>query len=152
MRSQFAATLANAQAFESARARAEALAELDRAKTTFFSNVSHEFRTPLTLMLGPAADLLQESDLSESARQQIEILHRNALRLQRLVNSLLDFTRIEAGRSEAHFQATDLASLTAELASNFQAACDGAGLKLRINCPPLNAAYSSTAKCGRRSS
>ena len=140
VRSQFAATLADSQAFESERARAEALAELDRAKTTFFSNVSHEFRTPLTLMLGPAADLLSEPDLSESARSRLEILQRNALRLQRLVNSLLDFTKVEAGRSEAHFQATDLASLTCELASNFQAACDSAGLKLEISCPALSAA------------
>jgi signal transduction histidine kinase len=140
IRSQFAATLADSQAFESERARAEALSELDRAKTTFFSNVSHEFRTPLTLMLGPAADLLDEGELSEAARSRVEMLHRNALRLQRLVNSLLDFTRVEAGRSEAHFQSTDLASLTAELASNFRAACDDAGLELKINCPPLSAA------------
>jgi GAF domain-containing protein len=94
VRSQFAATLADSQAFESERARAEGLAELDRAKTAFFSNVSHEFRTPLTLMLGPAADLLDEDGLQESVRARVGILHRNALRLQRLVNSLLDFTRI----------------------------------------------------------
>ena len=140
VRSQFAATLADSQSFESERARAEALAELDRAKTTFFSNVSHEFRTPLTLMLGPAADLLDEGGLSESVRNRVEILHRNALRLQRLVNSLLDFTRIEAGRSEAHFQATDLASLTSELASNFQPACQSAGLDLQIDCRALSRA------------
>ena len=60
--------------------------------------------------------------------------------MQRLVNSLLDFTRVQAGRSEARYQATDLASLTAELASNFQEACRGAGLQLLIDCPPLSAA------------
>ncbi len=140
VRSQFAATLADSQALESERARAEALAELDRAKTTFFSNVSHEFRTPLTLMLGPAADLLEEPVLDESVRRRVEILHRNALRLQRLVNSLLDFTSIEAGRSQQSFQATDLAALTSDLASNFRSACQSAGLELRIDCPPLSRA------------
>ena len=101
-------------------ARAEALAELDRAKTAFFSNVSHEFRTPLTLMLGPVEDLLAQShtDLSPAAKGQLEVVNRNGLRLLRLVNTLLDFSRIEAGRVRAAYEPTDLAAFTAELASN----------------------------------
>jgi PAS domain S-box-containing protein len=133
-----ATEIANAQAYEQERKRAEALAEIDRAKTTFFSNVSHEFRTPLTLMLGPLEDALrQETKLSETGREHLELAHRNGLRLQKLVNALLDFSRIEAGRVQAVYVPTNLSLLTAELASNFSAACEKAGLQLIIDCPPI---------------
>jgi PAS domain S-box-containing protein len=133
------AAVANAHAYEEEKHRAEALAELDRAKTTFFSNVSHEFRTPLTLMLGPLEDALGDpgSDLSALQRPNLEVAHRNALRLLKLVNTLLDFSRIEAGRQQAAFQPTDLAAVTAELASNFRSACDKAGLALTVDCAAL---------------
>ena len=68
---QIAAAIANAQAYEEERRRAEALAEIDRAKTTFFSNVSHEFRTPLTLMLGPLEELLAKPAESDQAVERI---------------------------------------------------------------------------------
>ena len=133
------ASVANAGAYEDQRRRAEALAQLDRAKTAFFSNVSHEFRTPLALMLGPVEDALgdAESGLPAAQRSRLEIAHRNALRLLKLVNALLDFSRIEAGRAPVNFEPVDLAGFTAELASNFRAACDKAGLRLVVNCPPL---------------
>src|SRR5262245_50300841 len=132
--------LSNAHAYEEERKRAEALAELDRAKTAFFSNVSHEFRTPLTLMLGPVHELLEKnhSELSTSAEGQLEIVKRNGLRLLRLVNSLLDFSRIEAGRVQARYEPTDLSDFTAELASAFRSATERAGLKLIVDCPPLS--------------
>ncbi len=134
-----AADIAKARAYEVERRRAEALAEIDRAKTTFFSNISHEFRTPITLMLGPLEELLQqERGLSTASRDQLELAHRNALRLQKLVNGLLDFSRIEAGRVQASYEPTNLATLTAELASNFRSACSRAGLKLTVDCPPLS--------------
>jgi PAS domain S-box-containing protein len=137
--SHVAAAVASARAYGEERKRAEALAELDRAKTAFFSNVSHEFRTPLTLMLGPVEDLLARShtDLPPAAAAQLEVVNRNGLRLLRLVNTLLDFSRIEAGRVRAAFLPTDLAALTADLASVFRAACDRAGLRLVVDCPPL---------------
>ena len=136
---QISAAMANAQAYEEERRRAEALAEIDRAKTTFFSNVSHEFRTPLTLMLAPIEDALNDTEtvLAPVHRTQLETAHRNSVRLLRLVNSLLDFSRIEAGRVEASFEPTDIARLTAELASNFRSATQKAGLALRIDCPNL---------------
>ena len=133
---QIAASIANADAYELERQRAEALAELDRAKTTFFSNVSHEFRTPLTLMLGPLEDAMaaQPRQLSD---ENLETAHRNALRLLRLVNALLDFSRIEAGRAEATYEPTDLAALTADLASAFRSAIERAGLTFQVELAPL---------------
>jgi signal transduction histidine kinase len=131
--------LANARAYEEERSRAEALAEIDRAKTAFFSNVSHEFRTPLTLLLGPLADELAEHDnpLPPARHERLETAHRNSLRLLKLVNTLLEFSRIEAGRTQASYEPTDLAAYTAELASVFRSAVEKGGLKLVVNCPPL---------------
>ena len=136
--SQIATAIATAQAYEEERKRAEALAEIDRAKTAFFSNVSHEFRTPLTLMLGPLESLLAaDAALAPEYRDEVATAHRNSLRLLKLVNSLLDFSRIEAGRVKASFAPTDLPSLTADLASNFRSAMDAAGLELVVDCRPL---------------
>jgi signal transduction histidine kinase/DNA-binding response OmpR family regulator len=136
---QVAAGLANAEAHEQERKRAESLAAIDRAKTEFFSNVSHEFRTPLTLMLGPLEDALA-GELPAAGRERIETASRNARRLLKLVNSLLDFSRIEAGRVEGAFQATDLSALTTELASHFESAVQRAGLRLAVQAPPLGEA------------
>jgi signal transduction histidine kinase len=126
-------------AYEEERQRAETLAELDRAKTIFFSNVSHEFRTPLTLLLAPLQDALSDraNPLAPSQRERLELVHRNANRLLKLVNTLLDFSRIEAGRMEAVYEPTDLALLTTELASVFRSAIEQAGLRLIVDCPPL---------------
>ena len=135
---QIAAAIARADEYERAQQRAEALAEIDRAKTAFFSNVSHEFRTPLTLMLGPLEDALASELISPDQREQLQMAHRNALRLLRLVNSLLDFSRIEAGRAQAVYRPTDLAALTADIVSSFRAATNRAGLQLTIDTPPLD--------------
>ncbi|KYC35424.1 histidine kinase [Scytonema hofmannii PCC 7110] len=136
---QVSILIRNAQAYEEERKRAEALAELDRAKTTFFSNISHEFRTPLTLMLGPAVDALNDTEapLPSRQRERIEILHRNGLRLLKLVNTLLNFSRIEADRIQANYEPTDLSNYTAELASLFRSAIEAAEMHLTIDCPPL---------------
>jgi signal transduction histidine kinase len=136
---QVATAIQNAHTAEEERKHLEALAELDRAKTAFFSNVSHELRTPLTLMLGPVENLLAEDQLSlpPDVKDQLEVASRNGARLLRLVNTLLDFSRIEAGRIRANFEPTDLSAITIELASVFRSATEKAGLHLELNCPPL---------------
>ncbi len=136
---QISSGLANAQAYEEAQRRAEVLAELDRAKTAFFSNVSHEFRTPLTLLLSPLEDVLSRpaADPLSEHRELVLVAHRNGVRLLKLVNTLLDFSRIEAGRTQAYFEPIELAAYTAELASNFRSAIERAGLRLNMNCKPL---------------
>jgi PAS domain S-box-containing protein len=137
---QIGSAISSMRAYEEERRRAEALAQIDRAKTTFFSNVSHEFRTPLTLMLGPLEDSLVdfEQPLAPQQRDRLWVAHRNSLRLLKLVNSLLDFSRIEAGRIQAVYEPVDLAKFTAELASAFQPAIDKAGMKLIVDCPVLS--------------
>ncbi len=136
---QVAAAIANAQAYEEEKKRAEALAEIDRAKTTFFGNVSHEFRTPLTLMLGPLDDILAkpENGVLPENRELLTVVRRNGQRLLKLVNTLLDFARIEAGRAQASYEPTDLCALTADLVSNFRSACERAGIRLEVDGPPL---------------
>jgi signal transduction histidine kinase len=129
--------ISSARAKQHIRERAQALAEIDRAKTLFFSNVSHELRTPLTLLLAPLDDVLSRSTLEEADRQSLEIARRGGGRLLKLVNSLLEFSRIEAGRIEASYEATDLAGLTADLASVFRSAFERGGVALTIDCPRL---------------
>ena len=133
--SQIGTAVASARALEEAEARAAALAELDRAKTAFFSNVSHEFRTPLTLLLGPTEEAVTSHGSLHG--DDLEAVYRNAQRLLKLVNTLLDFSRIEAGRAQASFEPTDLSRVTADLASAFRSATERAGLTLVVECPPL---------------
>jgi PAS domain S-box-containing protein len=131
--------VSNAVAAEEERKHLEALAQLDLAKTAFFSNVSHEFRTPLTLLLGPAEDALADGNaLSPEERERWFVVRRNALRLFKLVNTLLDFSRIEAGRVDASFEPTDLSALTTELSSMFASAIERGGLSLHVDVPPLD--------------
>ncbi|WP_329792316.1 SpoIIE family protein phosphatase [Lentzea sp. DG1S-22] len=135
-----AAGVAGARDFRAQQRRAEELAELDRAKTAFFSNISHEFRTPLTLIMGPVQELRDRLPLQDpQAAGELEVIHRNGLRLGKLVNTLLDFSRLEAGRMQASFQPVDLPAVTAELASVFRSAVEKAGLAFEIDCAPLPA-------------
>jgi PAS domain S-box-containing protein len=133
------AAVRDARAYQEERKRADALAEIDRVKTTFFSNVSHELRTPLTLILGLVEEGRADAGdaLAPRHRQRQQTIHRNALRLLKLVNTLLDFSRIEAGRIHASFEPLDLSALTVELVSNFRSAIERAGLRLVMDTPPL---------------
>src|SRR5262249_42859555 len=119
---QIARAIAGARALEEERRRAEVLAAFDAAKTTFFANVSHEFRPPLTLLLAPLEETLAQTDsaLSPGDRERLKVAHRNGLRLLKLVNMLLEFSRIEAGRVQTVCEPTHLAAFTEELASMFR--------------------------------
>ncbi|HEU4674949.1 MAG TPA: EAL domain-containing protein [Motilibacteraceae bacterium] len=143
---QVATTVAETRAHAAERERAESLAALDAAKTRFFSGVSHELRTPLTLVLGPLERLLAERARPEeeagapeeaAGRQDLEIAHRNALRLSRMVDALLDVSRLESGRLEPGRDPLDLTALTADLAATFRAAYESAGLRYDVVCEPL---------------
>jgi PAS domain S-box-containing protein len=138
---QMTTAMSDVYAQEQERKRAEALAEIDRAKTAFFTNISHEFRTPLTLMLGTLEEALNDPNTIPQNLQRLDVTHRNAMRLLKLVNSLLDFSRIEASRVKAQFQRTDLAAYTTDLASSFRSAIEKAGLAFQVECdaglPPV---------------
>ena len=136
---QIALEVNNVMAYEAERKRAEALTEIDKAKTVFFSNISHEFRTPLTLMLGPLEDLLNrtQSHLTDEEKNKIETTHRNSMRLLRLVNNLLDFSRIESGRAKAQFQLTNISAFTKDLAGSFRSAIEDAGLYFTVDCEQI---------------
>ncbi|HEU4674434.1 MAG TPA: histidine kinase dimerization/phospho-acceptor domain-containing protein, partial [Motilibacteraceae bacterium] len=137
---QVAAHLVTARALDAERRRAAELAELDRAKTQFFTNVSHELRTPLTLILGPTEDALAEPDGQVPAvlRRRLQVVHRNARRLLTLVGTLLDISRLESGAVQVHLEPVDLSALTADLAETFRGAVERVGLTLRVDCPPLS--------------
>ena len=137
---QIGTALGNARSYEAERQRGDAMAALDRAKTAFFTRISDEFRKPLTLMLGPAGDLLAGAHgrLSGDQHEQIAVLHANATHLLKLADTLHAFLRIEAGRVEPRFEPTDLAAFTLELAGVFRSAVDRAGLAFTIDCQPLD--------------
>src|SRR5581483_6501706 len=125
-------TTANVLREREAAERAEALSKLDRAKTEFFSNVSHEFRTPLTLMLGPLEDLVRTlTDYDQ--RDRADLARRNAIRLQKLVDMLLDFTAAQSGLTTVRRQAFDVDRLTADICSEFRSAYEHAGLTLEVD-------------------
>ncbi|HEY3488666.1 MAG TPA: ATP-binding protein [Candidatus Deferrimicrobiaceae bacterium] len=105
------------------------LRELDRLKTEFFANISHEFRTPLTLNLGPLEEMLAEPRPPKD-QARLDLMHRNALRLLRLVNNLLDFAQIEAGKMRAVYRRVNLRATTKDLCASFESSFIARGLTL----------------------
>lgn len=134
---QLATHIAIVKGYETEVAKTQELAQLDRAKTVFFSNVNHELRTPLTLILGPLDDVLddKENPISVSIRDRLQIVSRNAHRLLNLVNSLLDFSRLEAGRMHALFRPVNLGAVTADLASLFRSAIKLSKIQYNVEVP-----------------
>ena len=137
---QISLSVNNALAYELERKRAAELEALDKAKTLFFTNISHEFRTPITLMLGPLEEMINTSpaEMVEDQKEKLALTHRNALRLLKLVNTLLDFSRIESGRQKAVLVQTDIASFTKKIALSFQPLVEKAGLKFSIRQQPVS--------------
>jgi PAS domain S-box-containing protein len=132
---QIAKSVTDARVVDEERRRSESLAALDRAKTAFFSNISHELRTPLTLILGPLEELrVRAADPTTVSLTDIEQVHRNATRLLKLVNTLLEFSRIETGRVQATYEPVKLGEATAEIASAFRSAIEKAGLEFEVRC------------------
>jgi signal transduction histidine kinase/CheY-like chemotaxis protein len=116
------------------------LQEMNKAKTDFFNNISHEFRTPLALLMGPLGDIVNANKLNLSPEEfhKLELSYRGATRLQKLVNTLLDFATIEAGKIEAFYQPTDITRLTVDLASHFRSAIEAAGLKFVVKAETIS--------------
>jgi PAS domain S-box-containing protein len=137
---QLSAAINAARTFEGEKRRAETLARLDQAKTDFFTNVSHEFRTPLTLLLGPTSDALNDPSLAadDVQRKRFDVIHRSGQRLLELVNSLLDFSRLEAGAITSQFEVVDLGRVTEPLVMMFESAAAQAGLTLTFEADELS--------------
>ncbi|WWC63422.1 uncharacterized protein I303_106024 [Kwoniella dejecticola CBS 10117] len=128
-----ASGIAAVRSYEAEQQRVEELAALDRAKSLLFSNVSHELRTPLTLIAGPLDDLLQET-AEGPKRENLVMARRNVRRLTRLVSTLMDVSRLEAGRLKGSFQLVNLGVVTRDLAVLFKGAMKQAKLEFSIDC------------------
>ncbi|HMC15514.1 MAG TPA: ATP-binding protein [Albitalea sp.] len=146
---QVTSVLANARAYEAEKKRAEALAEVDRAKTDFFSNVSHELRTPLTLILGPTETLLRQHHANPETQRQLDVIARNARTLLRHVNDLLDIAKLEAGKTAASYAQVDLARLLRLSASHFEAMATERLIAMRVHAPAVVPAQVDVEKMQR---
>jgi signal transduction histidine kinase len=134
---QIAASLAEATGRQHQREHADRTAALDQVRTEFLSDISDELRTPLTLLLGNLETLNAVPGLSPSSRADVAVAARNARRLQVMVDTMLDFSAIEAGRLGTRLALVDLAALTTDIARPFHDAAAHAGLVLRVDCPPM---------------
>ena len=113
------------------------LQEIDQVRTMFFTNISHEFRTPLTLIIGPLKDILEQKDLALDAgqRKALWIAWRNAHILLRLVNAILDISALEAGKLEPKLRPVELTSFVKNVAAMFESLAASRGLEYRVEFP-----------------
>jgi response regulator RpfG family c-di-GMP phosphodiesterase/signal transduction histidine kinase len=110
--------------------------ELDKVKTTFFTNISHELRTPLTLVLAPLETMLGQMDTPPAHRGELEIMHRNSLRLLRHINSILDISRLDAGRERLKLEPTDLSPFFGSLVESARPMAEHRGVRLDLDIDP----------------
>jgi signal transduction histidine kinase/ligand-binding sensor domain-containing protein/DNA-binding response OmpR family regulator len=117
--------------------QARVVQELDEAKSRFFANVSHEFRTPLTLVIGPLQDLLAglHGSLSQAASYELDVAVRNAQRLLRLVNQLLDVAKLEAGRVKLQARRADMGPFLRDVALSFAPFAERRGIRFTVDVP-----------------
>ncbi|WVQ81842.1 hypothetical protein IAT38_003969 [Cryptococcus sp. DSM 104549] len=136
-----ASCIAAVRSYEAERQQVDELAALDRAKSVLFSNISHELRTPLTLVSGPIDDILRDTPDGQR-KDTLMMVRRNVRRLSRLVSTLMDVSRLEAGRMKGTFRPVNLGLLTRDLSMLFKAAIEKAGLKYVVEVDTSNqAAY-----------
>ncbi len=136
---QAAIAVHQARLYQKTRQQAEQLLELDRQKTEFFQNISHEFRTPLTLTIGPLETAIaQKQGLSY---EQSEIALRNSRRLLRLVNQLLDLQRLDAGRMQPNFRPCNLVDFVGQTVDAFRAYCERKQITLTTQLAPCSMVY-----------
>ncbi|CUA74663.1 protein-histidine kinase [Rhizoctonia solani] len=107
---------------------------MDKAKTMFFTNVSHELRTPLTLIQAPLEQLLTSSNLSNDTQYKLQLAVRNSRRLKKLIDSIMDMSKLEAGRLVGNFRPVHLSRITADFAALFRSMAEKKGIDYRIDC------------------
>jgi signal transduction histidine kinase/DNA-binding response OmpR family regulator len=112
------------------------LQETDQLKSRFFANISHEFRTPLTLILSPVEEKLSSNHLMESDRESFQLIRRNAKRLLTLINQLLDLSKLEAGKMELHVQKGSVEKFIDEVTISFEALADAKEIHFVKNINP----------------
>lgn len=115
------------------KAQAEQLKELDKIKSRFFANISHEFRTPLTLILGPLENQIAKG--APLAKNELNIMYRNALRLERLIQQLLDLSKIESGNLQLQLQNGDVLAFLKALAASFSSHAEQKNIQYQLNFP-----------------
>lgn len=122
------------EAKEKTEAQAQKLREMDHLKTQFFSNVSHEFRTPLTLIIGPLESMLAGKEDGDPAKmhRQHEVMLRNARRLLRLINQLLDLSKLDAGRMQLRARSADLIDFLKPITSAFESFAEKREIRMRL--------------------
>lgn len=142
--SQAAIAVQQSKLYQKTRQQAERLLELDRQKTEFFQNVSHEFRTPLTLMIGPLETVVAQQ--AALPYEQSAIALRNSRRLLRLVNQLLDIQRLDAGRMQASFRPCNLVKFVNQIVATFRPFCEKKNITISTQFSNCEAVYLDSEK------
>jgi len=137
IRSQLASSLVSVKAHEAEQLRLDTMVRMEKAKNAWFRGAAHDLRSPLTLVAGPLEDLLN-SQVTPAQKHHLTTAKRNVDRLLRLVNSLLDFSRLEAGRVEGRFVPVNFGEWVSELAEVFQPPVERMGLSYHVDIQPYN--------------
>lgn len=124
-----------AEQSEELKINAEQLKELDKMKSNFFVNISHEFRTPLSLILSPLEKFIEEKEAGQIRLTEIERMHRNAKRLQQLINQLLDLAKLESGGMKLNAKRSDFIYFLRVLTASFEALAESRNIQFEVDIP-----------------